>query len=96
MQWFVLHMVTGLAAAQLPTKWKPQDVITYFCSRWYHQCTFVSVANSSVLMSIAVIKNDTLYLYGGIETVRHVRPAATYRLLISIVQCTRPRYRVQE
>ncbi|KAF3041559.1 hypothetical protein E8E12_007679 [Didymella heteroderae] len=52
-QWFVLHLVARLAAAQLPTKWKPEDVVTYFCSRWYHQ---------------SVVKNDTLYLYGGVET----------------------------
>ncbi|KAF2032840.1 hypothetical protein EK21DRAFT_98668 [Setomelanomma holmii] len=44
---------TARVAAQVPSEWKPFDVITYFCARWYHQ---------------AVVKNDVLYLYGGIET----------------------------
>ncbi|KAH8719221.1 hypothetical protein GQ44DRAFT_390314 [Phaeosphaeriaceae sp. PMI808] len=41
------------SAAQVPAIWKPFDVVTYYCSRWYHQ---------------AVVKNDVLYLYGGIQT----------------------------
>jgi hypothetical protein len=24
-------------AAQVPSVWKPLDVVTYFCARWYHQ-----------------------------------------------------------
>lgn len=57
---------------------------------------FVSATSQSVLMSIAVIKNDTLYIYGGIETVCHVQYTATYCLLISTVQRTRSIHRVQE
>lgn len=49
----VLFSFIDLASAQIPTVWRPYDVITYFCARWYHQ---------------AVVKNDVLYLYGGIET----------------------------
>ncbi|KAF2633229.1 hypothetical protein BU25DRAFT_1977 [Macroventuria anomochaeta] len=52
-QLLALHMLAGLSAAQLPSTWKPQDMITYFCSRWYHQ---------------SIIKNDVLYLYGGVQT----------------------------
>lgn len=29
-----------IVAAQLPTTWKPYDVVTYFCQRWFHQCTY--------------------------------------------------------
>lgn len=36
----VLYTLIGLSIAQLPTVWKPSDVVTFFCSRWYHQCRF--------------------------------------------------------
>ncbi|KAF1844777.1 uncharacterized protein K460DRAFT_310690, partial [Cucurbitaria berberidis CBS 394.84] len=42
-----------LSTAQLPAVLKPNDVVTFFCSRWYHQ---------------SIVKNDILYLYGGIQT----------------------------
>ncbi|KAH7390995.1 hypothetical protein DE146DRAFT_151393 [Phaeosphaeria sp. MPI-PUGE-AT-0046c] len=48
-----VQLLFSLVAAQVPSVWKPLDVVTYFCARWYHQ---------------AVVKNDILYLYGGIET----------------------------
>ncbi|KAH7392922.1 hypothetical protein BKA66DRAFT_509939 [Pyrenochaeta sp. MPI-SDFR-AT-0127] len=48
-----LQALFGLTTAQVPSVWKPYDVVTYYCSRWYHQ---------------AVVKNDVLYLYGGIQT----------------------------
>jgi hypothetical protein len=57
------------AAQQIPSVWKPFDVITFFCARWYHQGKFLFTGRSSrSLISIAVVKNDVLYLYGGIET----------------------------
>lgn len=34
----VLQSFIGHSEAQLPSVWKPYDVVTYFCSRWYHQC----------------------------------------------------------
>lgn len=37
----------------MPTVWKPDDIITFFCSRWFHQ---------------SVVKNDVLHVYGGIQT----------------------------
>ncbi|KAJ4990645.1 cell wall anchored protein [Stagonosporopsis vannaccii] len=46
-------MLAGRTSAQIPSTWKPQDVISYFCSRWYHQ---------------SVIKDDILHLYGGVQT----------------------------
>ncbi|KAF2826099.1 hypothetical protein CC86DRAFT_24973 [Ophiobolus disseminans] len=49
----ILQTLVGLVLAQYPSVWKPSDVITYFCSRWYHQ---------------SVVKNDVLYVYGGVQT----------------------------
>jgi hypothetical protein len=45
------------------------DVVTYFCARWYHQGKFLgAVKVRYVLTCAAVVKNDVLYLYGGIAT----------------------------
>lgn len=34
------HAYTGRALNRtVPSTWTPQDMIAYFCSRWYHQCT---------------------------------------------------------
>lgn len=65
----VLQSVIGYTEAQLPSVWKPYDVVTYFCSRWYHQCeTPVFKSRRDVLTPSAVVKNDVLYVYGGIQT----------------------------
>ncbi|CBX90499.1 hypothetical protein LEMA_P066250.1 [Plenodomus lingam JN3] len=48
-----LSILIQLSEAQLPSVWKPDDIITFFCSRWYHQ---------------SVVKNDVLHVYGGIQT----------------------------
>lgn len=68
-QLLVAFALARFVAAQLPSVWKPQDMITYFCSRWYHQCKCVLVYTGWILTLEAVIKNDTLYLYGGVQTV---------------------------
>ncbi|KAF2182846.1 hypothetical protein K469DRAFT_669317 [Zopfia rhizophila CBS 207.26] len=49
----VIYVLATLAAAQIPSVWKPYDVVTYFCQRWYHQ---------------SVVKDGTLYIHGGIQT----------------------------
>lgn len=61
--------LVGQTAAQVPSIWKPMDVITYFCARWYHQGkSSGALGVLEVLTHAAVVKNDVLYLYGGIET----------------------------
>ncbi|KAH6642567.1 hypothetical protein C7974DRAFT_409113 [Boeremia exigua] len=52
-QGLAMLMLAGDAVAQYPSTWMPQDVVTYFCSRWYHQ---------------SIVKDDILYLYGGAQT----------------------------
>ncbi|KAH8712217.1 hypothetical protein GQ44DRAFT_730788 [Phaeosphaeriaceae sp. PMI808] len=32
-----LQILFGLASVQFLSVWKPADVVTYFCSHWYHQ-----------------------------------------------------------
>jgi hypothetical protein len=45
------------------------DAVTYFCMRWYHQGQSKCLVGSLwLLTSLAVVKNDVLYMYGGIET----------------------------
>jgi hypothetical protein len=34
-----LYLQASIATAQLPSIREPYDVVTYFCQRWYHQCT---------------------------------------------------------
>lgn len=60
----------GRCSAQLPESWKPADVVTFFCSRWFHQCMIhrFYITRFSLLTSIAVVKNRTLHVYGGIQT----------------------------
>jgi hypothetical protein len=59
----------SFTAAQIPSVWKPFDVITFFCARWYHQGrSYFAAKTNGPLTYIAVVKNDVLYLYGGIET----------------------------
>lgn len=68
-QLLIALALAHFSAAQLPSVWKPQDVITYFCSRWYHQCKCILIYTGWTLTLEAVVKNDTLYLYGGVQTV---------------------------
>ncbi|PSN68484.1 hypothetical protein BS50DRAFT_366427 [Corynespora cassiicola Philippines] len=58
----VIRVLPGLLAMQflltavsanLPSVWEPMQILEYFCQRWYHQ---------------SVIKNDTLFIHGGIQT----------------------------
>ena len=46
-------LLLGVASAQLPSVWKPMDVVTYFCQRWYHQSLYY---------------DGVLYIHGGIQT----------------------------
>lgn len=65
-----LLVLAGQSNAHIPSTWKPQDIISYFCSRWYHQCEKICLLLlHQVLTLTAVIKNDILYLYGGAQTV---------------------------
>lgn len=73
-QWLVgllaWHTFFGLTTAQVPSVWKPYDVVTYYCSRWYHQGKDLLpiLKMKPTLTCAAIVKNDVLYLYGGIQT----------------------------
>jgi hypothetical protein len=43
-----LYLLASTATAQLPTVWKPYDAVTYFCERWYHQCTLLSIFKEGI------------------------------------------------
>lgn len=64
-----LYLSAGIANAQLPSVWHPNDAVTYFCQRWYHQCPFLSSTQQGEANGcVAVVKHDVLYIHGGIQT----------------------------